>query len=78
MQKHAVSNAYHPVALSISPVADLVSDVFVQGGGGGVRAGPRESPASIACIVERQTNWRFRLHCTEEQKRSLRLYATEI
>lgn len=50
--KICIFDTYCPVALSVLPVADLIGDVLVQGRGGGVRAGPSESPASIACIVK--------------------------
>lgn len=54
---------YYPVALSVFPVADLIGDVLVQGRGGGVGAGPSESPASITCVVKRQVDWRLCPHC---------------
>lgn len=60
-------DANRPVVLRVCPVAELICDVFVQGGRGGVRAGPTEPPASITCIMCGQTDWWPRSHCTTQR-----------
>lgn len=57
-----------PVVLSGYLVAELVYDVLVQGGGGGVRTGPAELPASITRVVCGQTDRWPGSHCTTQQQ----------
>lgn len=58
-------DAHRPAVLSVCPVAELIRDVFVQGGGGGIRAGPAEQLASITCIVRGQIDRMASSHCTQ-------------
>lgn len=60
-------DANRPVVLPVRPVAELICDVPVQGGGGGVGAGPAEPSASVTCIVRGQTDWWPRSHCTTQK-----------
>lgn len=55
-----------PAVLSVCPVAELKCDVLVQRGGGGVRAGPAEQPASITWITYGQIVRWLCSHCTTQ------------
>lgn len=63
--------SYSPAVLSVRPVAELVREVLVQGGGGRVGAAPREPPASVSCSVCGQIHWWVRSHCKTQ------IYTTE-
>lgn len=56
--------ANRPVVPSVCPVAELVADV--QGGGGGVRAGPNKPPASITCATRGHIDRWAGSHCASQ------------
>lgn len=56
-------DAYHPVVLSVRLIAELIGEVFVQGWGGRVGAGPNELSATISCIVRGEIRWWECFHC---------------
>lgn len=60
---YCMFDANRPFVLSVCPVAELICDVLVQGGGGGVGAGPAEPSASVACITRGQIDWWACSHC---------------
>lgn len=59
-------DAYSPVVLSVWPVAELVLEVFAQGRGGRVGAGPFDPPASITCITRGQIHRWVHSHYTTQ------------
>lgn len=61
--------AYSPVVLCVCPVAELVREVFAQGGGGRVRAGPVDLSASITCIMRGQVDWWACSHWTTQTQK---------